>query len=72
MDDRKHELVPAGLLARQLRVPVRWLKEEATAGRLPHIRAEQIFLFDSAAVEAVLLERAATVPASAGDRRPTR
>jgi len=64
MEETRHELVPAGILARQLRVPARWLKAEAAAGRIPHIRAERIFLFDTAAVEAVLLERAATIPAS--------
>jgi hypothetical protein len=46
-------------MARQLRVPVRWLKAEAEAGRIPHVQAERVFLFDPVAVEAVLVDRAA-------------
>jgi len=45
-------------MARLLRVPVRWLRMEAEAGRVPHIRADRAFLFDPDAVERVLLERA--------------
>jgi len=39
-------------------VPVKWLREEAEAGRIPHLKADKVFLFDPATVEAVLLERA--------------
>ncbi len=51
-------LVPLGPLARRLRVPAKWLREEALAGRVPHLKAGKVFLFDPDAVERVLLERA--------------
>jgi hypothetical protein len=51
-------LLPAGPMARHLRVPVRWLKAEAEAGRIPHVRAERVYLFDPESVELVLVERA--------------
>ncbi len=52
------KLLPAGPMARHLRVPVRWLKAEAEAGRLPHVQAERVLLFDPETVEKVLVERA--------------
>ena len=45
-------------MARRLRVPVRWLRNEAEAGRIPHVQAERVLLFDPATVEQVLLDRA--------------
>jgi hypothetical protein len=56
-------LVPLNVLARRLRLPVRWLRAEAEAGRIPSLRADNQFLCDPEAVEAALLERA---------RRPAR
>lgn len=55
-------LLPAGPMARRLRVPVRWLKAEAEAGRIPHVRADRVLLFDPETVEAVLLDRARKQP----------
>ena len=52
------KLLPIGPTARRFRVPVRWLRAEAEAGRIPHVRAEQVLLFDPETVERVLLERA--------------
>ncbi len=52
------KLVPLGPLARRLRVPARWLREEAEAGRVPCLHAGKALLFDPEAVEQVLLERA--------------
>ena len=52
------KLLPIGPMARRLRVSVRWLRSEAEAGRLPHVKAERQYLFDPEAVERVLLERA--------------
>lgn len=57
MDDQILE--PVGPTARRLRVPVRWLREEAESGRVPHLKAGQALLFNVAAVRAALLERAA-------------
>ena len=51
-------LLPLNLVARRLRVPVRWLRAEAEAGRVPCLRADNKLLCDLEAVEAALLERA--------------
>ena len=51
-------LLPLKVVARRLRVPVKWLRAEAEAGRIPSLRAANLFLCDLAAVESALLERA--------------
>jgi hypothetical protein len=51
-------LLPLNVVARRLRVTVRWLRAEAEAGRIPCLRAGNQFLCDIGAVEATLLERA--------------
>jgi hypothetical protein len=45
-------------MARRLRLPVKWLREEAEAGRVPCLKAGRAFLFDPDAVEKALVERA--------------
>jgi hypothetical protein len=55
-------LLQDSYLARELKVPVKWLRSEADAGRLPHVKAGKRYLFNSDAVRAVLLERAAKLP----------
>jgi hypothetical protein len=51
-------LLPLGPTARLLAVPSNWLRAEADAGRLPHLRAGSIYLFDVDEIERLLLERA--------------
>jgi hypothetical protein len=51
-------ILPLNVVARRLRLPVRWLRAEAEAGRIPSLRADNQFLCDPEAVEAALLERA--------------
>ena len=46
------------VMARILGVKPRWLREEASSGRVPAVAAGDTFLFDPDAVERVLLERA--------------
>lgn len=58
MDDTNPRLVHLRLLARRLCVPAKWLRIEAEAGRIPHLRAGSAFLFDAALVEALILQRA--------------
>ena len=59
------KLLPLNIVARRLRVPVRWLRAEAEAGRVPSLKAENAFLCDPEAVETALLERARSlVPAA--------
>jgi hypothetical protein len=67
--DTLTRLLPLNLVARRLRVPVRWLRAEALAGRIPCLRAENQFLCDPAAVEAALLERARPPETTKGGRR---
>ncbi len=52
------KLLPVGPMARRLRVPVTWLRVEAEAGRIPHLRAGKVLLFDPDTVEHLLAERA--------------
>lgn len=51
-------LLQLRFMARRLRVTARWLREEAEAGRVPHVRAGDQFLFNPEAVEQLLAERA--------------
>jgi excisionase family DNA binding protein len=46
-------------LAARLRLPVRWIKSEAKAGRLPHLRVGRRLLFNLEAVSETLARRAA-------------
>jgi hypothetical protein len=52
------ELLPLNHIARRLRVPVRWLKIEAQAGRVPALDAGGVLLANPDAVRAALLVRA--------------
>ncbi len=52
-------LVPLSVLARRLRVKSAWLRGEAEAERLPHLRAGDTFLFHEPTVRRVLANRAA-------------
>jgi hypothetical protein len=51
-------LCPLSDVSRLLRVPAAWLREEALAGRLPHLKAGKAILFDVNLVEQILLKRA--------------
>lgn len=59
-------LLPLNVVARRLRVPVRWLRAEAEAGRVPSLRADKAILCDLEAVELALIERARR-PATHGE-----
>ena len=54
-------LLPLSHMARILRVPVAWLRDEANAGRVPCLRAGNRYLFVADVVERVLAERAGAV-----------
>lgn len=51
-------LLPLQVMARRAFVPAAWLRAEAEAGRIPHLKAGCKLLFDPTTVERVLLERA--------------
>lgn len=61
-------LLPLNVIARRLRVPVRWLRSEAEAGRIPSLRADNQYLCEFEAVEAVLLQRARGIADERGQR----
>jgi hypothetical protein len=58
MENQNLKLVKTGIMARRLGVPVRWLRSEAEAGRIPCLKAEKVFLFDEGAVIELLAKRA--------------
>ena len=58
MKNEKPELLQIGVMARRLRVPVKWLRSEAEAGRIPHLKADRVILFNPFIVEKLLLQRA--------------
>ena len=63
------KLLQVGPTARRFRVPVRWLRAEAEAGRIPCVKAERVLLFDPEAVERILLERAQAAAVAGEDTR---
>jgi len=56
--ENTNKLLPAGPMARRLHVPIKWLRNEALEGRLPHVKAGTSILFDPVTIESILLERA--------------
>jgi len=56
--DDKNELVPLEAAARRLRVKSGWLRDEATAGRVPSLQAGTTFLFHYPTLRKALIERA--------------
>ncbi|MFO0968651.1 MAG: hypothetical protein U0793_24095 [Gemmataceae bacterium] len=53
------QLLSLPALARALNLPEAWIKGEADAGRLPHLRIGKRFRFNQDAVTLALAERAA-------------
>jgi len=54
-----HKLLTLVAAARLVRLPTRWLKDEARAGRLPCLRVGTRILFDRASLERALARLAA-------------
>jgi hypothetical protein len=52
------KLLSLGAMARFLGVTTKWLRAEADADRLPHLRADERYLFEPEIVNAMLVERA--------------
>lgn len=57
--EHETKLLPLPHAARRLRVPAKWLREEAEAGRIPHLKAGGRLMLHLPTVEKVLLRRAA-------------
>ena len=56
-------LLTASGVASQLNLPISWVKSEARAGRLPHLKDRRQLRFKLQAVQQALLQRAAQEPA---------
>ena len=56
------KLLNSKAASRRLQVPEAWLIEEAQAGRLPHVQAGAVTLFDFEAVESAIIARAKEMP----------
>ena len=59
MDNGNLQLLSLPALADALKLPERWIKAEADAGRIPHLRIGKRYRFNRDAVVAVLAQRAA-------------
>ena len=57
MFDNKRKLVSLVELSRRLHISAKWLKAEALAGQIPHLKAGRKLLFNIEAVECALVER---------------
>jgi hypothetical protein len=53
------KLMTPGRLSQAIELPARWLRKEALANRLPHLRVGRKVLFNIEAVRAALAARAA-------------
>ena len=60
MNKKRQKLLVLGSMARRLGVEPRWLRAEAEAGRLPHVKAGRTLLFNPDIVEGLLIERASS------------
>ena len=54
----QNKLVRIGTLSRELDIPIGWLNKETEARRIPHLKADNVFLYDLDAVKKALLKRA--------------
>jgi hypothetical protein len=57
MNEENRTPLHLGAMARRLRVPAKWLRSEAEAGRVPHLRAGSALLFDPEVVERIVFDR---------------
>lgn len=69
MQDGNPQLLSLPALAEVLKLPERWIKTEADAGRIPHLRIGKRYRFNRDAVVRALAERAAQSGKAVGDGR---
>jgi len=50
--------IPLHALSQRLGLPAAWIRAEARAGRIPHLRAGRRLMFNPDAVESILIDRA--------------
>lgn len=63
-NDEPEAFVSLRRAASRIGVPIAWLKAEAEADRVPHLRVSRRLMFNVAEVERVLLDRAQGHPCS--------
>ncbi len=68
-DTETSSFLPVGPAAAILGVPVAWLRREAEAGRVPHLKAGDRMLFNPKATERALIERAGQAASTIGASR---
>ena len=54
----KDRLLSLGAMARRLGVTTKWLREQAEQGKLPHLKADDRYLFEPDTVCSLLIEQA--------------
>jgi excisionase family DNA binding protein len=59
MEQTNEQLLSLPALADALKLPERWIKAEADAGRIPHLKIGKRYRFNREKVLAVLAQRAA-------------
>ncbi|MFK7883621.1 MAG: hypothetical protein AB8F26_05490 [Phycisphaerales bacterium] len=59
MTDKSNLIVPIGRMADSLGVRTDWLKAQADEGRIPHLKAGRVLLFNPEAVLIALARQAA-------------
>lgn len=64
------KFVPVHIAAVRLGLPIAWLKIQAAAGQLPHVKAGRRLMFDVDAVHQTLLERCARQSPIAAAEQP--
>lgn len=66
MTDEAKKPLHLGAMSRRLHVPAKWLRAEAEAGRIPHLRAGNALLFDPQTVERIVFDRLRRLDESGG------
>jgi len=58
MKNDEPKLIPLFAMAQRLYVPAKWLRQEAEAGKIPHLKAGNKIVFNPYVVEKLLIKRA--------------
>jgi hypothetical protein len=55
--ENQNKLLPLYVVARRLHVPQKWLRAEAEAGKIPHLKAGKAILLNPVITENLLIQR---------------
>jgi hypothetical protein len=59
MDEQVKNLVTAYELSKKLSIPISWILRESKQNKIPHIKADNVLIFDLPVVTELLRQRAA-------------